>query len=126
MKGSTSCRRFCWLQVNFSYGHEGAASQVPTYDCSWPEAAIGPQPGDKLIAAASLLDALALRSHRDVPGNETLALMIAEPALYCGRYALRVSLQGGEAGHRRPWPLKHRHKFIAADALDFEASAFAL
>ena len=21
MKGSTSLRRFCWLQVNFSYGH---------------------------------------------------------------------------------------------------------
>jgi hypothetical protein len=34
MKGSTSCRRFCWLQVNFSYEHEAAASQVPINGCS--------------------------------------------------------------------------------------------
>jgi hypothetical protein len=36
MKGSTSFRRFCWLQVNFSYGHEAATSQAPTNGCSWP------------------------------------------------------------------------------------------
>lgn len=35
MKGSASCRRFCWLQVNVSYGHEAAASQAPTNGCSW-------------------------------------------------------------------------------------------
>ena len=37
MKGSTSCRRFYWLQANFSDGHEAAASQAPTNGCSRPK-----------------------------------------------------------------------------------------
>ena len=28
MKGSTSLRRFCWLHVNFNYGHEVAVLVV--------------------------------------------------------------------------------------------------
>jgi hypothetical protein len=51
MKGSTSCRRFCWLQVNFSYGHEAAASRAPTNGCSWPSSEV------HLLDYARVLDA---------------------------------------------------------------------
>jgi hypothetical protein len=38
MKGSTSLRRFCWLQVDFSYGHCPVAHFGASNGMNWPVA----------------------------------------------------------------------------------------
>jgi hypothetical protein len=63
MKGSTSCRRFCWPQAKFSFGHETAASQEPTNGCSWPRPQVGGQ---------------ARKLTVDMPGNQTTAAALRD------------------------------------------------
>jgi len=40
VKGSTSLRRFCWLQVNFSYGHCPVAHFGVSNGRIWPVVAV--------------------------------------------------------------------------------------
>ena len=40
MKGSTNLRRFCWLQINFSYGHCPDSHFGASNGSNWPVAAI--------------------------------------------------------------------------------------
>jgi 2-polyprenyl-6-hydroxyphenyl methylase/3-demethylubiquinone-9 3-methyltransferase len=90
MKGSTSCRRFCWLQVNFSYGHLAVTRYGSGYDRNGSVSVIGTvkaRVGHELdpIANAIPLDRRCggRSRRRATPGTQVVAVFRLPARLEC-------------------------------------------